>query len=241
MIAHPPCRNYSALKHLATGDDSDCAPRANRSRCACGACCLEHPATSTLWNKCGLPGPGELPDAWGGFTVVVNQSDWGHPARKRTRLYIVRTNEAHRPPLHRGSRPIGAAAAETRHAGPCRQASRYVRLSSGDARLWRSPSGSLILLVRWGNDDRPQAPPGPPEPIPRRAQPPCRDCDAMRRDPQRSGRKAHSRRRDASPAQCGKGREVGLCPCAPPKKDTRRRLVRCTCGSGEMPTTAHNM
>jgi hypothetical protein len=88
VVAHPPCRNYGSLKHLATGDDSDCAPRAVEQVRRWGGV-LEHPATSTLWKRCGLPAPGELPDAWGGFAVEVQQCDWGHPARKRTRLYIV--------------------------------------------------------------------------------------------------------------------------------------------------------
>ncbi len=48
VIAHPPCRNWGLLKHLATGDDSDCAPRAVEQVRAFGGV-LEHPARSSLW------------------------------------------------------------------------------------------------------------------------------------------------------------------------------------------------
>lgn len=50
---------------------------------------LEHPARSRLWQHCGLPRPGELPDAWGGISIEVEQVDWGHVARKQTWLYLV--------------------------------------------------------------------------------------------------------------------------------------------------------
>ena len=66
---------------------------------------LEHPRGSKLWEHCGLPKPGELPDAWGGLTFEVAQCDWGHVARKRTWLYVVGTRSfppvpAHREPTH---------------------------------------------------------------------------------------------------------------------------------------------
>lgn len=50
---------------------------------------LEHPAWSRLWHLFALPWPDALPDAFGGFTVQVDQVNWGHVARKRTWLYIV--------------------------------------------------------------------------------------------------------------------------------------------------------
>jgi hypothetical protein len=51
---------------------------------------IEHPYGSTLWNEksLSLPLPGIL-DEFGGFTLCVNQSWWGHKAQKKTFLYIV--------------------------------------------------------------------------------------------------------------------------------------------------------
>jgi hypothetical protein len=51
---------------------------------------LEHPKGSKLWESCQLPKPGSgETDSHGGFSIEVSQCDWGHPARKRTWLYIV--------------------------------------------------------------------------------------------------------------------------------------------------------
>ena len=49
---------------------------------------LEHPKKSTLWPEAGLPAPGQR-DAFGGWTLPIFQSWWGHRAEKATLLYIV--------------------------------------------------------------------------------------------------------------------------------------------------------
>jgi hypothetical protein len=88
VVAHPPCGAYGALRHLHARPDADCGPRAvEQVRAFCGV--LEHPRGSKLWAHCGLPLPGEMPDAHGGYSVEVSQCDWGHVARKRTWLYLV--------------------------------------------------------------------------------------------------------------------------------------------------------
>lgn len=90
VVAHPPCGTWSSLKHLRRDkSDADCGVRAVEQVRQFGGV-LEHPARSRLWVRCGLPGPGEFPDAWGGVTIEVSQVDWGHVARKRTWLYLVR-------------------------------------------------------------------------------------------------------------------------------------------------------
>src|SRR3954470_6781475 len=68
IVAHPPCGPWGRLQHLYKGDEHDCGPRAVDQVRAYGGV-LEHPAGSRLWRACGLPRPGELPDAWGGVSV----------------------------------------------------------------------------------------------------------------------------------------------------------------------------
>ena len=88
VVAHPPCRAWASLRHCAK-------PRAGEKALALFAIeqvrrwggVLEHPARSTLWPAAGLPEPGAI-DAFGGWTLVVDQYWWGHRARKRTRLYV---------------------------------------------------------------------------------------------------------------------------------------------------------
>jgi hypothetical protein len=114
VVAHPPCGPWGRLRHLYRGAEHDCAPRAVEQVREFGGA-LEHPAGSKLWGACGLPHPsrsyvgcqggsisgylvggesvgecGELPtDECGGYTIEVNQCEWGHVARKRTWLYLV--------------------------------------------------------------------------------------------------------------------------------------------------------
>jgi len=89
VVAHPPCGPWGRLRHLYRGTQHDCAPLALEQVRRWGGV-LEHPAGSLLWDEMNLPRPGELPDQWGGRTIEVCQVDWGHPARKRTWLYLVR-------------------------------------------------------------------------------------------------------------------------------------------------------
>ncbi len=145
VVAHPPCKHWVRLAHLAKvgcnacawtgplawhnghcdngyGDeqcdgavvsDRDCAPRAVEQVRRWGGV-LEHPAGSRLWKGCELPIPdlepapgsrmalcgvrristvrnerGDFTDDHGGYTIEVDQVEWGHVARKRTWLYLV--------------------------------------------------------------------------------------------------------------------------------------------------------
>lgn len=100
IVAHPPCRAWSCLKAFAK-------PPPGERRLAIWAVLkirrhggvLEHPKGSSLWPTMKLPKPGWLPDAWGGYTIEVDQFHWGHRARKRTWLYIVGTLDL--PPIPR--------------------------------------------------------------------------------------------------------------------------------------------
>lgn len=88
VIAHPPCGPWGDLAARCKNQDRELAPLAVEQVRRWGGV-LEHPARSRLWKHCGLPLPGELFDPAGGFTVEVEQVDWGHKCRKPTWLYLV--------------------------------------------------------------------------------------------------------------------------------------------------------
>jgi hypothetical protein len=90
VIAHPPCGSWSSNRHLSHAGENEraLAPLAVEQVRRWGGV-LEHPAGSQLWAHCGLPRPDELPDQFGGYTVEINQCDWGHCCRKRTWIYLV--------------------------------------------------------------------------------------------------------------------------------------------------------
>ena len=98
VVAHPPCGPWGKLSFCSKYQPKDCGPRAvEQVRRWHGV--LEHPAGSRLFAHCGLPRPGELPDAFGGRTIEIEQVRWGHVARKRTWLYLVGvTNVGELPP-----------------------------------------------------------------------------------------------------------------------------------------------
>lgn len=100
-VFHPPCAPWCVARHLSTGANRDCAPRAVEQVRKCGGV-LEHPARSLLWAYAGLPRPGDPPDRWGGISIAVEQARWGHGARKPTWLYLVR---AWIPPFPEGDLP----------------------------------------------------------------------------------------------------------------------------------------
>lgn len=90
IVAHPACGPWGRLHHLYKGSEG------GPELALCGVDqvrewggVLEHPADSKLWRARRLPRPGDPPDAWGGYTIRVNQSDFGHVARKPTWLYLV--------------------------------------------------------------------------------------------------------------------------------------------------------
>jgi len=90
VVAHPPCRAWGRFRHLAKPEPGElkAAMRAVLLVRRFGGV-LEHPASSTLWNACGMRRPGEPRDSHGGYTIEIEQHDFGHKCRKRTWLYIV--------------------------------------------------------------------------------------------------------------------------------------------------------
>lgn len=88
VIAHPPCRAWGNLSHFAK-------PRHDEKQLAIWSIeqvrlnggVLEHPAGSRLFRLSGMPSKGRY-DSYGGFTIGINQSWFGHRAEKKTILYV---------------------------------------------------------------------------------------------------------------------------------------------------------
>lgn len=92
VVAHPPCGPWGRLRHLSTHPEERPLALLAVGQVRRWGGVLEHPAESTLWKVCDLPGPGCLPDEFGGVTISVRQVDWGHVAPKPTWLYCVRVS-----------------------------------------------------------------------------------------------------------------------------------------------------
>lgn len=99
VVAHPPCRAWGRLSHMAKPrhDERDLALFAVEAVRRCGGV-LEHPGASRLWSAADLPAPGAR-DAFGGWTLPVLQSWWGHRAPKRTLLYVCGVRPGDVPPI----------------------------------------------------------------------------------------------------------------------------------------------
>lgn len=101
VVAHPPCARWSTLAALCEaryghrrGEDAGCFSAALASVRKWGGV-LEHPANSSAWAAFGLIPP-QSAGGWtaadfaGGWTCRVDQSHYGHKARKATWLYACR-------------------------------------------------------------------------------------------------------------------------------------------------------
>lgn len=88
IIAHPPCRTWGNLSHLAKPrpDEKELAIIAVNSVRKNGGI-LEHPIKSRLFSEMQIPPPGSI-DEFGGFLLSINQSWFGHRAEKKTYLYF---------------------------------------------------------------------------------------------------------------------------------------------------------
>jgi hypothetical protein len=119
VVAHPPCRAWGRFRAMAK-------PRPGEADLAFFAVdcvrrfggVLEHPVASRLWAAAELPLPGQR-DLYGGFTLPVLQSAFGHRADKPTLLYIVGIEPADVPaiPLRLGRASHVIAQMRTRKDG----------------------------------------------------------------------------------------------------------------------------
>jgi hypothetical protein len=99
VVCHPPCRAWGQLSQFAK-------PREGERELAVWAIeqvrkyggVLEHPRASRLWKELCLP-LGKETDEYGGYSLCVNQSWWGHKAQKKTLLYIVGCNRNELPEM----------------------------------------------------------------------------------------------------------------------------------------------
>jgi len=88
VVCHPPCRAWGKLSHMAHNvreGEADLALWSIDMIRKNGGI-LEHPNGSKLFGKY-LPDVGET-DEHGGFTILIDQYDFGHVAHKKTKLYI---------------------------------------------------------------------------------------------------------------------------------------------------------
>lgn len=90
VVAHPPCRGWGRLRRFAKvrSDERNLARLAVSLVREFGGV-LEHPAESTLWQAQRLPIPGAGRDQFGGWSLGIQQHDFGHRAEKSTWLYVV--------------------------------------------------------------------------------------------------------------------------------------------------------
>ncbi len=96
VVAHPPCARWCQLAPvnqarygLIVGADDGCFEAALNAVRTYGGI-LEHPAFSIAWRHFRLrrPAPGRwVQGPCGGWSAQVEQSNYGHPARKATWLY----------------------------------------------------------------------------------------------------------------------------------------------------------
>jgi len=98
VVAHPPCTAWCKLAGLVEarwghkrGDDGGCFTAALAAVREWGGV-LEHPANSHAWRAFGLLAPAatgwSIADWCGGWACEVEQGNYGHPARKKTWLYV---------------------------------------------------------------------------------------------------------------------------------------------------------
>jgi hypothetical protein len=100
VICHPPCRAWGRLSHMANPrpDEKDLAWFSLDMIHKHGGI-LEHPTGSRLWKEANLPLAGQGYGSKGGFTLEIDQFDFGHVAHKNTKLYIYGLTMEELPPL----------------------------------------------------------------------------------------------------------------------------------------------
>jgi hypothetical protein len=147
VVAHPPCGPWSRLSQLhKNAEELALAPHAVAVVQLRGGV-LEHPRGSKLFDAARLPKPGDAPDAFGGYTIEVCQCDWGHPARKRTWLYIVGVPREALPPMPEPREPTHwASGGRTRSSRQGSPVPPGIKVCSAQQRRRTPPAFAAWLL-----------------------------------------------------------------------------------------------
>lgn len=121
VVAHPPCNRWSKIAlcnpSLTIGDDGGTFAAALGAIRTFGGV-LEHPAHTFAWAAHSLHAPTR--GCWSramfddGWVTEVSQVAYGHPAQKRTWLYLYGTDE---PPAIDWSEPPATARVDNQHSG----------------------------------------------------------------------------------------------------------------------------
>lgn len=160
VVAHPPCGPWSRLSQLhKSAEELALAPHAVAVVQRCGGV-LEHPKGSMLWEACKLPQPWVGEDSFGGFTIEVQQVNWGHPARKRTWLYIVGLGPGRLPAMPMAREPTHwASGGRTRSSRQGSPVPPGIKVCSAQQRR-RTPTDFARWLIEVARRCSPQALPG---------------------------------------------------------------------------------
>lgn len=151
VIAHPPCRAWGCLSHMAK-------PRHDEKELALFSVDLvrklggivEHPYSSKLWNTCSMNMQDLQKDEYGGFLVTIDQFDFGHVARKNTRLYICGIDPEQLPalPPQRTDTPTRSIAGNVKGTKRCTQ---YQREYTPNALIFYMKD--VYNLIEWNKKD----------------------------------------------------------------------------------------
>jgi len=163
VVAHPPCDRWgrywsggpSAKVKRELGDDDGCFASALANVRRCGGV-LEHPEASHAFRiyNLGIPRDGswQRADDCDGCITQVEQGHYGHPARKKTWLYVSGVPAARLPALKWGP-STGARLDEGFHSKAERDAARAAgvkprkRLSTAQNLATPIPFRDLLLAI----------------------------------------------------------------------------------------------
>jgi hypothetical protein len=101
LVAHPPCAPWGAFRGFLKDPDSSIDGKKSCAIFSIGVArrfggVVEHPLGSSLWKHMDLPLPGRGSDRFGGWTMRVDQVNFGHPCIKPTWLYVVGVDPGNR-------------------------------------------------------------------------------------------------------------------------------------------------